>query len=127
MLSAPRRMAQLIALALVLLAALAVLVVPAYEGSVAGSSAHAETTSSTVLEVSGPGVLITLVVPLVIAAAPVLTRGRPWLAVSIAAAALLTAFTALALLSIGVFLIPAAVAAIVALFLPVRARRAAAA
>jgi len=127
MLSAPSRVAQLIALALTAAAVIAVLFVPTYQIETSSSDHGASHFIMNALVVNGPGMLVPLAIPLVFAAAPVVARGRAWRPVSIAAAVLLALFTAVALFSMGVFLVPAAIAEVVALFLPAGARPRAAA
>jgi hypothetical protein len=97
---------------------------PAYSGSSAGTTADGQptgsTTSSTLVEVNGRGVLVPLAIPLiatVVVATLLLLRGRaaaallPWLvAAAWLAVAACGALAVLGLLSIGFFVLPVAVA-----------------
>jgi hypothetical protein len=114
----PRRLAQSVALALAVLAILAILLIPMYGSATSDSSGQFATTTVTVLAVNGPGILIVLAIPFVIALAPIVVQARATKPVSIAAAALLTAFSLISLLTIGGFFLPAAIAEIIAVFLP---------
>lgn len=100
------------------------LTVPAYSGSSAGTTSADEptgsTTSSTLVEVNGPGVLVALAIPFistVVVAALLLLQHRvaapvlPWLvATAWLAVAACGALALLGLLSIGIFVLPVAVA-----------------
>lgn len=119
-----RRLAQLIALALVVLAILTILLIPMYGSGTTDSSGQGATSTDTVLAVNGPGILAVLAIPLLISLAPVVVQGRAESPVSIASAVFLCAFTLIAMLSIGGFFLPAAVAEVIAAFLPAHARRA---
>lgn len=118
-----KRVAQLVALALVVAAILAILVIPSYESVTTDSSGHETVTVSNVLSVNGLGVLAVLAIPFAISAIPMLVRGRAWNTVSIVAAVLLGVFAAIAALSLGLFFVPALIAEIVAACIPSRPRR----
>lgn len=118
-----KRVAQLIALALLIAGILTILIVPSYESVTSDSSGHQTVTENNVLTLGGPGLLATLAIPLVISAAPVLIKGPAWQPVSITAAVLLGVFTAIASFSFGLFFIPALIAEITAAFLPSSGRR----
>ena len=80
-----------------------------------------QATTLTLLDVEGPGVLITLMIPVVLAASPLLARNRPSLALwNLLAALALTAFSILGAWIIGLAYLPAAAlslaATLVALF-----------
>lgn len=115
----PRRRAdvwQVAALALSVLASLLLLVVPFFGGtSVTGSSDGTQTERTvTLLESQGVGVLVPLGIPVLLMLVPLYPSGaaRRW--VSLACTVLLGAFALLALLSVGVFYLPALVCAIAA-------------
>lgn len=119
-----KRIAQFMALALVLAGVLALLVLPSYVSVTEDSTGHQSVEALPFLTVMGAGYLALLVIPVIIAAAPLLFRWRGWPVASIASAILLAAFAVVASLSIGVFFLPGTFAAIVAASLPPRSRRA---
>lgn len=107
---------QIAALVLSVLAALLLLVVPAFGGTsvtVDSDGTQAERTV-TLLESEGPGILIPLAIPVLLTFVPLYPLGdaRRW--VRLACTLLLGAFTLLAILSIGVFYLPALVCSIAA-------------
>ncbi|AYG04869.1 hypothetical protein [Gryllotalpicola protaetiae] len=110
-------MAQLIALALAVVAVAAVLFVPSYSIETSSSDHGASYFVVSALVVNGPGMLVPLGIPLLVAVAPVAARGRAWHPVSITATVLLAAFAVIGAFSIGIFFAPAALVEIVALFL----------
>ena len=117
-----KRWLQIGALVLVIVAAVIVLVAPSYS-SVTSSSDRGEIVSTkTALEVNGPWLLLLLLAPIAIAATPLFARGRAWVVLSIVSASLLWVFVILGSFTIGVLFAPAALLALVAACLPVRAR-----
>jgi hypothetical protein len=105
---------QLVALVLSVAASLLLLVLPVYESSTTSSSGAEMSGTSTLLETQGPGVMVTLAVPILLTAVPLLLQGRARGAVSLVCTLLLGIGTLLALLSIGVFYLPALVCSIAA-------------
>lgn len=116
---------QIAALAVVITAAIALLVLPTSTSVTSSSDGSELTTSQTLLESMGPSVLLILAAPIAMAALPLFSRGRAWVALSIASAVLLWLFVILGLLTIGVFFLPGAILALIAACLPVRAPAAA--
>ena len=105
---------QLVALVLSVAGSLLLLVLPVYESSTTSSSGAEVRGTSTLLETQGPGVMVTLAVPILLTAVPLLLQGRARGAVSLVCTLLLGIGTLLALLSIGVFYQPALVCSIAA-------------
>jgi hypothetical protein len=91
---------------------------PVYESSGASSSAEATHGSATLVDVNGPGVVVVLSVPLLVTLAVgyALWHGsrRGAVAFAWALTGILAAFNLLAMLSIGVFVLPATAALVVA-------------
>lgn len=120
-----KRVLQLAAFALMGGAVLAIVFLPTYP-SISGSSSssdpavHLVGASQTALEVNGTAILAFLAVPFVAAAAPLLAIGRAWQPVSIGSALLLLVCTIITAVTIGVFIVPATIAAVIATFLPPR-------
>lgn len=97
---------------------------PAYEGATGVSSPdgtlHETHATATLVEVNGRGVLVTLAVPLavtLVVAGLLLARHRHHITVALAAVlvGLLAVATVLAMLSVGVFVLPVVAALVVAL------------
>ena len=105
---------QLVALVLSVAASLLLLVLPVYESSTTSSSGAEVSGTSTLLETQGPAVLVTLAVPILLTGVPLLVQGRARGAVSLVCTLLLGIGALLALLSIGVFYLPALVCSIAA-------------
>jgi hypothetical protein len=116
---------QIAALAVVITAAIALLVLPTSTSVTSSSDGSEVTTSQTLLASMGPSVLLILAAPIAMAALPLFSRGRAWVALSIASAVLLWLFVILGLLTIGVFFLPGAILALIAACRPVRAPAAA--
>ncbi len=95
----PKRTAQLVAFGLAVVAAGLLALVPA--------------DGQTLVDANGRGVLVTLAVPVALTLVPLLLVGRAWVVGSIVCAALLAAAVVVGLLSIGVFFLPALIAAVV--------------
>ncbi|TDE95830.1 hypothetical protein EXU48_06095 [Occultella glacieicola] len=111
-----RRFAHKVALGLAVAAFVALVLVPIFlvpDQGTADSPADIERIS--LIALSGPGVLVALAIPVLLAGLPLLLRGR---ITAVLTAVLLFAFAIFTLLGIGVFFLPAALAAVVALFLP---------
>ena len=120
-----KRVIQFVAFALMVGAVLAIAFLPTYAiisgtSNSSDSAAHAEVGSKTALEVNGPALLVFLAVPLLGAAAPLFAIGRGWQPVSVGSALLLVACTIITAVTIGIFMLPAAVAAATAAFLSPR-------
>ncbi|MCL2795099.1 MAG: hypothetical protein FWD85_07310 [Microbacteriaceae bacterium] len=121
MFASPRRTAQFIAFVLTVAAIIAIVFVPSYSIETTSSDHGASYVVMSAYAVNGGGILVPLAFPFVFAVSPLLTRGRAWRPVSIVSAVLLALFTLVAILSMGVFLIPAAIVELVAVFVPSRA------
>ena len=118
-----KRITQIVAAALTVAATLALLILPSYT-SVSEDSTGEETIETLpLLSVVGVWYLVVLVLPLVFTVAPLIPKHRWWQTVSVISTILLVLFTAIGSLSIGYYYIPAAIAAIVAAFLPSSGRR----
>lgn len=116
--------AQCVALAFAVTAALFLLFAPTYSNSseMTESSSSAGSTVTTVdtqtlTEVNGNWVMILLVVPIVLTLIPLLVRGSTRHVVGMVATTVLAASTILAITSIGLFFIPAVAAAVTAAIL----------
>ncbi|WP_425954993.1 hypothetical protein [Xylanimonas sp. McL0601] len=119
-----KRWWQLAAVALTVVPMVAFLFVPLYAGSSSTTSSDGvlvtQDTSATLFEVNGPGVLVALLLPVLIAVLPLPFRGRAWAVSSVVSAALLVVFVLLGGFSIGFAYVPAAVCAVVGACLRVR-------
>jgi hypothetical protein len=115
-----KRVFQLVALVLALIAAVAALTLPLYAtaSSTAGSQVEVLGTA-TALEVNGPSALVGVALPVLVAAAPLVFPDRLW-APSAVSAALLVIFVVVAGFSIGLFYLPTALVEVIAAFLPGR-------
>lgn len=118
-----KRITQIVALALTIAATLALLIIPSYT-SVSEDSTGEETIETLpLLSVVGAWYLIVLALPIVFTIAPLIPKHRRWQTVSIVSTILLVLFAMIGSLSIGYYYIPAAIAAIVAVFLSTTGRR----
>lgn len=103
-------------------AAIVMCTVPLYSvtsSSVSSSGgSHAGSSSQTVLQVMGTGYLVVLLAPAVLAAIPLLLRGRAASIAALVAAVLIGGFVVLGIMSIGLFYLPCAVFAIIAAAMP---------
>lgn len=113
-----KRVAQVLALGFAVAAAATILVIPSYMVITTDSAGRDIASMHTVLEVGGPWFLAVLAIPIVITIVPLLVRGRAWQPVSIVATVLLGVFTLVALLTIGMYFLPALVASVVGAVLP---------
>lgn len=105
---------QLAAVGLSLLAGLLLLVLPIYSSSTASSDSPEVTTTHTLLEERGSGVLLLLAVPVLLTLLPLYPKGAPRRWLGLACTVLLAVGSLLALASIGLFYLPALVCAIAA-------------
>ncbi|MDQ0076348.1 hypothetical protein [Arthrobacter oryzae] len=111
----PKRVRQAIAFSLTIAVGLALLLVPLYSGVAVTNEGPAQVTTSTLLETVGPTVVFPLLIPVVLTGLPLPLRGRARRYASIATAAALAIFIAIASATIGWFYVPALAAAIAAL------------
>ncbi|WP_163544726.1 hypothetical protein [Occultella kanbiaonis] len=111
-----RRFAHRVAFVLAAVAFVVLVFVPIFlvPGQDATESA-ADIERISLIALSGPAVLGVLAVPVLLAGLPLVVKGR---ITAVLTAVLLIAFALFTLLGIGVFYIPAALTAVVALFLP---------
>ncbi|MFC8597202.1 MULTISPECIES: hypothetical protein [unclassified Isoptericola] len=127
----PARIAVVVTLGLALAGFAAAAVLPVYAGTTtesttSGSVTGAVTTTTTdatatLAQVNGPGVLVVLAVPVLVAALPLLARrASAFRALRVTTAVLLPVLTLVGAMSVGVFFAPAALAAVVAAALPGR-------
>ncbi|MDO5287102.1 MAG: hypothetical protein Q4G45_09845 [Actinomycetia bacterium] len=119
------RVWQLVGAGAALAAALAALLPPAY-GEVTTSADDLTVGVPSLLEHSGPAVVVAVVVPVLLAAAPLAVRGRAWRPVSVAALVLLAGFVVIGSATIGGYFVPALLAGVVGLVLGRRSPAAAA-
>jgi len=118
-----KRITQIVAAALTVAATLALLIIPSYT-SVSENSAGEETIETLpLLAVVGTWYLVVLALPIVFTIAPLIPKHRRWQTVSVVSTILLVMFTVIGALSIGYYYIPAAIVAIIAVFLPTSGRR----
>lgn len=124
------RIWQLVALALAVAASLIVLFAPLYSSSASNCTpgvacATAPVAPASALAVNGPALLGPMLIPVLFTLVPLLVRSRAWRPASIVCAVLLGMTVLVALLTIGMFYLPALIASIIGVSL--RAPRAAAA
>lgn len=113
------RVAQIVALALAVVAVLAVAVLPlSIEETTTSSGGHSVRTLTLLQTSSALSTMIPATIPVLLTAAPLFVRGPGWRRVSAATTVLLGIFVVLAGFSIGMFYLPALAAAMVSVFLP---------
>lgn len=105
---------QLAAVALAVVASVLLLVVPTGTSETTTSTGEHTSESTTLLGTEGPSVLWPLLVPVLLTLVPLLVSRRLRPAVSITCTVLLAVGVILAVLSIGVFFVPALVLAVIA-------------
>ncbi|CAM3450489.1 hypothetical protein OCAE111667_10465 [Occultella aeris] len=111
-----RRFAHRVALVLAAVAFVVLVFVPIFlVPGQAATESPADIERISLIALSGPAVLGVLAVPVLLAGLPLFVKGR---ITAVLTAVLLIAFALFTLLGIGVFYIPAALTAVVALFLP---------
>jgi hypothetical protein len=76
-------------------------------------------TSATALEYLGGWVVLLALIPIVIAAAPLLVSRRLWQPATIGATVLLAIWALLGAFTIGVYYVPAAVGLLASVFMPI--------
>lgn len=113
----PKRMLQVLALVLSVVAAALVLFMPSYTVVTSDSSGASTTQTLSIWQYNGPVFALVVAIPVLIALIPVLVRGRWWPLVSVVSAGLLLGFAFLGAMSIGFAFLPAALAAAVAAML----------
>lgn len=118
-----KRIAQVVTVALSLVATGAILVLPGYVTVTLDSAGTEIVSTASVLTVVGPSVLAVLAIPNLFAIAPLLARDRALQPVSIASAVLLAGFGVVSAATLGLYFVPAILGAIVAVFLPPRTSR----
>lgn len=110
-----RRVVQLVALLLAVAASSFLALVPVYSGAATSTSSDGTVTTTqqtaTLLEVNGPGALAVLLVPVLLTAVPALWFGRGRTPAAVVGTALLALGCVAGLLTVGVFYLPALVAA----------------
>lgn len=127
-----KRLMQLIAFIAAVVGSAFVLFAPVYSivtgsssgsssGSTSGStSGHVVETTQTLIDVNGAWVIILAIIPVVVAAFPLLLRGRSRVVATIVAAVILVVFVGISAASIGLFYLVSAMSALVAIFVPGR-------
>jgi len=116
-----KRIWQLVAVALAVAASIAALFAPLF--AVTAQQGVGQTqVRATALEVAGPSVYLVVAVPLVLAALPLLGRGRTWVWLSYISAVTLIIYTVTGIMSIGLLFLPATIVAVIGAFIPPRER-----
>lgn len=113
----PKRMLQVLALVLAVVTAALVLFMPSYTVVTSDSIGASTTATLSIWQYNGPLFALVVAIPVVIALAPVLVRGRWWPLVSVVSAGLLLGFAFLGAMSIGFAFLPTALAAALAAML----------
>lgn len=113
-----RRLGQVLARVAAAVAALVVLVVPMYSSVTQYPDGRVETSAKAFVDVNGTWAIAVVLIPVVLAGVPLLLRGRAKRPGAIVAAALLCLFVIIAGFTVGLFFLPAAVCAVIALLLP---------
>ncbi|GAB6856158.1 HAAS signaling domain-containing protein [Microbacterium xylanilyticum] len=118
-----KRVLQIVAAALALIATVALCVLPSYVSVTTDSRGHEKIETQPLLAVMGPAYLLVLLIPVAITVVPLFLHGRAWKISSIVAAVLLGGFAILGAVSIGRYYLPAGIIEIIAACLPLRSRR----
>ena len=113
-----KRLTQFAAFFLALGAAVFLAVYPTYSQTSESADGAGSTSGATMVEVNGYWVLALLAVPVLVAALPLLFRGPAWRTASFVSALLLVGCVIAGIASFGMFFVPAAVAAVVAVVRP---------
>lgn len=117
-----KRVLQIVAAALALIATVALCVLPSYVSVTTDSQGHEKIETQPLLAVMGSAYLLVLLIPVAIAVVPLFLHGRAWKISSIVAAVLLGGFAILGAVSIGRYYLPAGIIEIIAACLPLRPR-----
>ena len=117
-----KRVLQIVALALALIATVVLCVLPSYVSVTTDSYGRETIETQPLLVVMGPAYLLVLLIPVAIAAVPLFLHGRAWKVTSIGAAVLLGGFAILGVVSIGRYYLPAGIIEVFASCLPLRPR-----
>ena len=113
-----RRRVEVLALVAAAVAALVVLVVPMYRSVTQYADGRTATSTQGFLEVNGTWAIAVVLIPVVLAGVPLLLHGRAHGPGAIVATVMLCIFVFLSGFTIGLFFLPAAICAVIALALP---------
>ncbi len=113
-----KRLTQFAAFFLALGATVFLAVYPTYSQTTESADGARSTSGQTLIEVNGPWVLALLAVPVLVAALPMFFRGPAWRTTSFVSALLLVGCVIAGIASFGMFFVPAAIAAVVAVVRP---------
>jgi hypothetical protein len=122
--SDPESVRQIIAFSLTIAAALVLLLAPFHVVVHLTNDGSEQISASTLLETEGPSILVPLLVPAALTGLPLLLKAPARKYACIVTTAALATFILIASASIGWFYIPALAAALAALLVPSRSRRA---
>ena len=117
-----KRVLQIVAFVFTIAAALVVIFLPGSIEVSQDSTGRQAVTTPTLIQSSGGAILVPLLIPVILTVIPLLVRNRGWQATSIVATVILAVFAIIASASIGMFYLPAVVAAVTSLFIPSRKR-----
>ncbi len=108
------------ALLLAVCASVFMLFAPSYQTATSDSAGNSSTGTATILDVVGPWAIVLAIVPVAIALAPLVAGQRAQQIATIAAAALLVAWSIAGSWTIGMYYVPAVLCLLVAAFVPPR-------
>lgn len=117
-----RDIRQVLAISLAILASSVLLMVPMHTQAKVTAGGLEQVKHLTLLELVGPSILVPLLIPMVLTALPLLTRGRARTSVSVVTTAALAGFVLIGSASIGWFYVPALAAAVAAVIVSIGSR-----
>ena len=117
-----RDVRQVPAISLAIVASSMLLIVPVYAQAKVTAGGLEHVRHLTLLEVIGPSILAPLLIPVVLTALPLLTRGRARTSVSVVTTAALAGFVLIGSASIGLFYVPALATAVAAVIVSIGSR-----
>lgn len=122
--SDPERVRQITSFALTIAAALVLVLAPFHVEVHLTNDGPEQISTSTLLETEGPSILVPLLIPAALTGLPLLLKAPARKYAAIATTVALATFIVISSASIGWFFIPALAAALAALLVPSRSRRA---
>ena len=117
-----RDVRQVLAISLAIVASSVLFMVPMHTQAKVTAGGLEQVKHLTLPELVGPSILVPLLIPMVLTALPLLTRGRARTSVSVVSTAALAGFVLIGSASIGWFYLPALTAAVAAVTVSIGSR-----